>query len=96
MLWSAIVCLGLLYSALNLVCYSLPWTWSAVDASHLTSSFAPFERSGWNVGLHPLICLHQHFWYFGTFGAFDTFGTFGTFGDFGNFGDLGDLGDISE
>ena len=46
MLWSAIVCLGLLWSALDLVCYSLPWTWSAIDASHLTSSFAPFGRSG--------------------------------------------------
>ena len=46
MLWSAIVCLGLLQSALDLVYYSLPWTWSAIDASHLTSSFAPFGRSG--------------------------------------------------
>ena len=63
-------------SALDLVCYSVPWTWSAIvclglglllmqatwlrpsrpsgaqagrsaiDASHLTSSFAPFGRSG--------------------------------------------------
>ena len=53
MLWSAIVCLGLLKSALDLVCYSLPWTWSAIDASHLTSSFGRLACPP----LHPLFCL---------------------------------------
>ena len=42
-------CFGLLQSTLDLVCYCLPCTWSAIDASHLTSSFAPFGRSGRQV-----------------------------------------------
>ena len=37
-------CFGLLKSAW--VCYSLPRTWSAIDASHLTSSWAPEGREG--------------------------------------------------
>ena len=66
----------LLQSTLDLVCYSLPWTWSAIDASHLTSSFADFGVSG----------------DFGGFGDFSDFGDFGDFGDLSDFGDFGDFG----
>ena len=51
-------CFGLLLSAL--VCYNLPWTWSAIDASHLTSSFAPFGRSARYVGLQKKEMEYPH------------------------------------